>query len=232
MIPVCAPQRRQPTGRRQLPPRPKSCAHYQRTAPLVDTGLTARRCAQLRSRLRHFCRMRADEVFRRVSVETLVTLMVDVQRLLRATDSEEPGPYLLLDVRDSVEYRAGHIATALHFSPQRLSRTTEFDTPMLRLYRDRSDAVIVVYDSDERSAPRVATVLTQRGYDNVFLLSGGLRLATAMFPAALLKSGDYQTTEEQLSEEQLQQLEAVLQQLGTAETSGSVRAPSVTSVTQ
>ena len=33
---------------------------------------------------------------------------------------------------------------------------------------------------------RVATTLTQRGYENVFLLSGGLRVAELKFPEALL----------------------------------------------
>ena len=33
--------------------------------------------------------------------------------------------------------------------------------------------IIVVYDEDERIAPHAATTLVQRGYDNLFMLSGG-----------------------------------------------------------
>ena len=33
---------------------------------------------------------------------------------------------------------------------------------------------------------RCATTLTQRGYDNVFLLSGGLRVATLRYPESLV----------------------------------------------
>jgi len=33
--------------------------------------------------------------------------------------------------------------------------------------------VIVLYDNDEKIAPAAATTLVQRGYDNMFMLSGG-----------------------------------------------------------
>ena len=42
---------------------------------------------------------------------------------------------------------------------------------MIRL-KNKPRAVIVVYDDDESIASRAATTLTQRGYDNVFMLSG------------------------------------------------------------
>ena len=42
---------------------------------------------------------------------------------------------------------------------------------MLRL-KNKPRAVIVVYDDDESIASKAATTLTQRGYDNVFMLSG------------------------------------------------------------
>ena len=46
---------------------------------------------------------------------------------------------------------------------------------MLRL-KNKPRAVIVVYDDDESIASKAATTLTQRGYDNVFMLSGELFL--------------------------------------------------------
>lgn len=33
--------------------------------------------------------------------------------------------------------------------------------------------VILLYDNDEKIAPGAATTLVQRGYDNIFMLSGG-----------------------------------------------------------
>ena len=39
--------------------------------------------------------------------------------------------------------------------------------------KNREGKVIVIYDNDERLAPNAATTLVQRGYDNIFMLSGG-----------------------------------------------------------
>ena len=36
--------------------------------------------------------------------------------------------------------------------------------------------IVILYDEDERLAPHVATTLVQRGYDNLFMLSGGMYL--------------------------------------------------------
>ena len=39
--------------------------------------------------------------------------------------------------------------------------------------KNSSDRIIIVYDEDERVAPRVVTTFIQREIDNVFMLSGG-----------------------------------------------------------
>jgi hypothetical protein len=39
--------------------------------------------------------------------------------------------------------------------------------------KNRAGTMIICYDDSERDSARVVTTLTQRGYDNVFLLSGG-----------------------------------------------------------
>ena len=43
----------------------------------------------------------------------------------------------------------------------------------LLAYKNQPGKIIVLYDDDERLAPKAATTLCQRGYDNLFLLSGG-----------------------------------------------------------
>ena len=45
---------------------------------------------------------------------------------------------------------------------------------MLR-FKNQEGKLIIIYDFDETIAPRVATTLMQRGYDNIFMLSGGFR---------------------------------------------------------
>ena len=39
--------------------------------------------------------------------------------------------------------------------------------------RNAEGKIILVYDDDERAAHRAATTLVERGYDNLFMLSGG-----------------------------------------------------------
>ena len=59
---------------------------------------------------------------------------------------------------------------------------------MCRL-KNKARSVIVIYDDDESQACKVAATLTQRGYDNVFMLSGGLRVAQRKFPESLVAAG-------------------------------------------
>lgn len=118
-------------------------------------------------------------------------------------------PYLLLDVRDSDDYHKSHIITAESYPKANLSRAN-FETPSLLKYvsifirilsitkvfkcivslpqRNHPEYVIVLYDEDEILAPQVTTTLIQRGYNNVHMLSGGLKVAKHCFPHSLVVS--------------------------------------------
>lgn len=39
--------------------------------------------------------------------------------------------------------------------------------------KNHKGKIIILYDDDERIAPQAATVMVERGYNNIFLLSGG-----------------------------------------------------------
>ena len=95
-----------------------------------------------------------------------------------APDGSLSPPYLLIDVREEDAYAACRLRTAKHFPSSRLSRAFQFETNELRSFRNGPGKIIVVYDEDETMAPRAATILVQRGYDNVFMLSGGINVAT------------------------------------------------------
>jgi centrosomal protein CEP41 len=82
-------------------------------------------------------------------------------------------PYLLLDIRDRDEYDQCHIITALNYPTAMLSRSMNNESPELLVYKNQPGKIIVVYDDDEKIGNRAATTLVQRGYDNLFLLSGG-----------------------------------------------------------
>ncbi|KAA0724445.1 Centrosomal protein of 41 kDa [Triplophysa tibetana] len=75
------------------------------------------------------------------------------------TDSPYPDcPYLLLDVRDRDEYDQCHII---------------------------SGKIIIVYDEDERIASQAATTMCERGFENLFMLSGGLKVVVQKFPEGM-----------------------------------------------
>ena len=57
-----------------------------------------------------------------------------------------------------------------------LLRCYDYELPCMLQLKNKPRAVIVVYDDDESIASKAATTLTQRGYDNVFMLSGELLL--------------------------------------------------------
>ncbi|XP_015903947.1 centrosomal protein of 41 kDa B isoform X2 [Parasteatoda tepidariorum] len=95
---------------------------------------------------------------------------------------EKELPYLLLDVRDKEQFVQNNIKTARHYPSALLARSVGFETEEMKLYKNSSPEIIIVYDDDESIAVRVATTLVQRGYDNVFVLTGGLKHCLQVFP--------------------------------------------------
>lgn len=122
--------------------------------------------------------------------------------------SQTNRPFLLLDVRESEQYNRSHLVYSVNYPHTRLNRAFDYElSDMLRL-KNKEKGIIVVYDDDETIASKSASTLTQRGYDNVFLLSGGLRVAGLKYPESLLVSetvsrlseGDVMVLERQLEE--------------------------------
>jgi len=105
---------------------------------------------------------------------------------IKKLDQNENMPYLLLDIRDRDEYNACHIITALNYPAAMLSRSVNNETKELLAYKNQPGKIILIYDEDERVAVKAATTFVQRGYDNLFMLSGGLRLAVNKFPEGLI----------------------------------------------
>ena len=107
-----------------------------------------------------------------------------------AFGQEKPlRPFLFLDVREADQYLNSHLALAISYPHARLnrfifltflyqsfilSRCYDYELPCMLRLKNKPRAVIVVYDDDESIASKAATTLTQRGYDNVFMLSGEL----------------------------------------------------------
>ena len=93
-----------------------------------------------------------------------------------------PRPFLILDVRDPEDFSRGHLVYSHNYPHTRLNRAFDYETKEMLRVKNKAAAILVVYDNDESVARQTATTLTQRGYDNVFMLSGGLRVASLKYP--------------------------------------------------
>ncbi|XP_041112208.1 centrosomal protein of 41 kDa-like isoform X2 [Polyodon spathula] len=104
----------------------------------------------------------------------------------RITNKPYPEcPYLLLDVRDKDEYEQCHIIGAYNYPIATLSRTMNPYTKEVLEYKNASGKIIILYDEDERVASQAATTMCERGFENLFMLSGGLKLIAQKFPEGL-----------------------------------------------
>ena len=96
-------------------------------------------------------------------------------------------PYLLLDVRDKDAYDACHIIGATSFPSAMLSRAQNYFTKEVLGYINKEGKIIIVYDSDEKIAHAASTTMIERGVDNLFMLSGGLKVLNMKFPKGIIR---------------------------------------------
>uniref|UniRef100_A0A8C1F0V0 Centrosomal protein 41 n=1 Tax=Cyprinus carpio carpio TaxID=630221 RepID=A0A8C1F0V0_CYPCA len=102
------------------------------------------------------------------------------------TDCPYPDcPYLLLDVRDREQYDQCHIISAYSYPIATLSRTMNPYTKEVLDYKNASGKIIILYDEDERIASQAATTMCERGFENLFMLSGGLKVIAQKFPEGM-----------------------------------------------
>ncbi|CAN9502590.1 unnamed protein product [Ophioblennius macclurei] len=95
-------------------------------------------------------------------------------------------PYLLLDVRDREDYEQCHLISAHSFPIAMLSRTMNPYTKEVLEYKNVTGRIIILYDEDERIASRAATAMCRRGFENLFMLSGGLKVIAQYFPGGMI----------------------------------------------
>ena len=105
---------------------------------------------------------------------------------LKQLQQKRDRPYLILDIRDQEEYLKGRIVTSKSYPHLRLSRSVNYESKDMLKFKNVQGKLIIIVDSDESMAPKFATILIQRGYDNIFVLSGGLRVAKIKFPQMLV----------------------------------------------
>ena len=80
--------------------------------------------------------------------------------------------FLLLDLRDPDEYDLWRIKEAINFPCANIARDKTI--PELFRFKNQPDKLIVTYMNDERQGTQYAQLLSEKGYENTFLLSGGI----------------------------------------------------------
>ncbi|XP_040580553.1 centrosomal protein of 41 kDa [Lepeophtheirus salmonis] len=103
-------------------------------------------------------------------------------------DEKFERPFLILDVRPENDFNEnGSIIHAENYPMSRLTRSVNFESQsMLRFKIPGKRKIIVVIDEDESLSSKLATTLVERGYTNIFMLSGGLKVARILFPEKLI----------------------------------------------
>ncbi|KAM6301864.1 centrosomal protein of 41 kDa-like isoform 2-T2 [Podargus strigoides] len=95
-------------------------------------------------------------------------------------------PFLLLDVRDRDAYDQCHIVGAYSYPSAMLYRTMNPYTNNILEYKNAHGKIIILYDNDERFASQAATTMCERGFENLFMLSGGLKVLAQKIPEGLI----------------------------------------------
>ena len=79
--------------------------------------------------------------------------------------------FLLLDLRDPEEYNLWRIKESLNYPAPNIGRDKVI--PELYRFKNQPEKLIIVYMFDERQGSQYAQLFSEKGYENVFLLSGG-----------------------------------------------------------
>ena len=73
-----------------------------------------------------------------------------------------------------------HIKEAINYPAPNIGRDKMI--PELFRFKNQPDKLIVIYMSDERKGTQVAQVFFEKGYENVYLISGGIEQFAEDFP--------------------------------------------------
>ncbi|KAG5189748.1 Rhodanese-like domain-containing protein [Tribonema minus] len=182
---------------RRIPENPR----YAHVRSRLDTGLTVDKVKYVTAK--EFLRRR-DEPYYRVTPGQLFDLLSEyeqdlqegVQDMASKQDPDSHGPvvvtyteeaeaaydrpYLILDLRTPEEYTVHRVAQARSFPIVMLNQDRM--TAELFKFKNREGTLIVLYEDEERLACQAAQTLLHRGFDNVYVLSGGLQAFTHLHP--------------------------------------------------
>ena len=115
---------------------------------------------------------RDDETQSQYSIHTRATQQSAVTYATEMLGINQNTKFLLLDLRDPDEYSLWRIKEALSYPAPNIGRDKII--PELFRFRNQPDKLIIIYMSDERKGTVAAQMLFEKGYENIYLLSGGI----------------------------------------------------------
>ena len=116
-----------------------------------------------------------------IDTQSVASLMSHQSEAVKSVTTTQAGDlagvsnetnFILLDLREEEEYAKWHIKEAINFPAPNISRDKTF-AQLLR-FKNKPNKLIVVYLSDERQGTQYAKVLFEKGFDNIYLLTGGI----------------------------------------------------------
>ncbi|CAK90490.1 unnamed protein product (macronuclear) [Paramecium tetraurelia] len=100
---------------------------------------------------------------------------------LGITDQSE---FLLLDLRDADEFELYHIKEAVNFPAPNLRQDKL--TQQIHRFKNQKDKHIIIYHFDEKNGIPSATLFAEKGFENVYLLSGGIEKFLQNYPQGVI----------------------------------------------
>lgn len=120
----------------------------------------------------------AESVGSRAETESVVSQKSAISAVSAVTYATEmlgitsQTQFLLLDLRDPDDYELWRIKESINFPAPNIARDKMI--PELYRFKNAPDKLIIIYMNDERQGTQYAQILAEKGYENVFLLSGGI----------------------------------------------------------
>ena len=108
--------------------------------------------------------------------------------------------FLLLDLRDPEDYDFWRIKEAINSPAANIARDKMI--PELFRFKNKTNKLIIVYMADERKGCQAANLLAEKGYENVFLLSGGIETMNEEFHN-LLEGRNVPKPQKQIQQEEM-----------------------------
>ncbi|KAG9335869.1 hypothetical protein JZ751_003526 [Albula glossodonta] len=157
--------------KKKVPRNPK----YQYVKPKVDTGCSLIKYMERMEELK-------KNMWAVPPVDNM-SVLLDVE--MGHNNSPQDMAEHIIDEDSDSEPESSRRSTLQSFPITNLARTMDPYIKELLEYKNAPGKIIILYDEDERIASVAATTLFERGFENVFMLSGGLRVIAQKFPEGM-----------------------------------------------